>query len=769
MVSGTGNSLRAPRDRRTRLSRSLALAPWLWLAGLGLAGLVPARPAWAAEPKAARSTAGDAREPRAKDKKKLPPVLQHVRQAVAAFRSGDYATVRGELLPLANRGDLKSLKAQDYALYLLGESEALLGEEQQDRRLWQSGAQHLRLVAATADSPLAMLARARLADCARQLGTSAAKEAEAGYREALQSGKSGIDAATVRFRLAELAEQAGRSPEARATLRKLYIEHPLHPLAETALARLHALDADTTLAANEHISRAKNLIQSRRWPEAIAELAALPPDLAPALRDEIEYWTATSFYRMRRNYSGAAQKLLEVAKRMHGESQAEAMFHGARALSRADQDDAAILGYKAVVEAHPKSRFAPEASFLAGWLEYNRSRYEQAIANLQETLRRFSGPFAEEARWYIGLSRYLLADYAAALPELEALSKRSGAAGSKGSYWAAVVLHKLGRKPEAIERWQRLADSQPLGYYGMLARVRLRDEGVNVVLFADAARRSADGLWSWPTPGELRDSPLLREPPLQRVAEMLLVGLDAEASAELRRSESTLIQRYGAAQALPVLLDLYTRAQSYQRPHLLAEVHGAAALRKDPQKVAAARPLWEAVYPLAYRGFIEKYGPSGDNPPRYLYSIMQKESAYNPHDVSYADAIGLLQMIPPTSRRVAEQIGRPYTDDVLYDPEGNIQFGAWYIGRLLKKFKGQVALGAGSFNAGPKAMLRWLMRNGDRPLDEFIELCPYTQTREYMKKLLDIYAHYVYLWDGQEYLPSLQIDKNYLTGDGIDY
>ena len=56
---------------------------------------------------------------------------------------------------------------------------------------------------------------------------------------------------------------------------------------------------------------------------------------------------------------------------------------------------------------------------------------------------------------------------------------------------------------------------------------------------------------------------------------------------------------------------------------------------------------------------------------------MQKESAYNPHDVSYADAIGLLQMIPPTSRRVAQHIDRPYTDDVLYDPEGNIQYGAW--------------------------------------------------------------------------------------------
>jgi soluble lytic murein transglycosylase len=737
-----------------RLARSLLLG----LVALGL-GVCPAA-AIAKRPVAAKAKPKE-KEPR------LPPALQHLRQAVTAFHAGDYAAVRGELLPQVE--GLRALKVADYALYLLGESEALLGDEQADRRLWQSAQQHLRAVAALADSPLALPARARAADCAQKLGKPAAKEAEAGYREVLANAKPSIDSATVRFRLAELAELAGKSPEARAALRKLYVEHPLHPLAETALARLHALDTTTTLAASEHLARAKNLIQNRRWPEAIAELQALPPDLAPALRDEVEYWLGTSFYRMRRNYEGAAHKLLDVAQRMHGESQAEAMFHGARALSRADKDDEAIKGYQAVVVAHPKSHFAPEASFLAGWLQYNRSRYAEAIVNLQDTLKRFSGPFAEEARWYIGLSRYLLGDYAGALPEFEALSKRSGTVAAKGTYWAGVALLKQGLKPAASERWQRLCDSQPLSYYGMLARVRLRDQGGKTTLYADAARRSAEGLPEWPKPGEPVDPKAAADPQLERARQLLSVGLDVEASTELRRVESALTQRYGASHALPVLFELYNRAQSFQRPHLLAEVHGAAALRRDPQKVPAVRPLWEAVYPLAYRAFIEKYGPSGDNPPRYLYSIMQKESAYNPHDVSYADAIGLLQMIPPTSRRVASHLDRPYTDDVLYDPEGNIQYGAWYIGRLLKKFKGQVALGAGSFNAGPAAMIRWLKRHGDRPLDEFIELCPYTQTREYMKKLLDIYAHYVYLWDGQEYLPSLQIDKDYLTGDGIDY
>jgi soluble lytic murein transglycosylase len=188
----------------------------------------------------------------------------------------------------------------------------------------------------------------------------------------------------------------------------------------------------------------------------------------------------------------------------------------------------------------------------------------------------------------------------------------------------------------------------------------------------------------------------------------------------------------------------------------------------DPNSDANARKWWEMVYPRAYRQYIEKYSPTGDDPPYYLYTIMQKESAYNPHDVSYADAIGLLQMIPPTSRRVALRIDSPYTDDVLYDPEGNIRFGAWYIGHLLQKFKGQIALGAGSYNAGPRAMMKWVKMHGARPLDEFIELTPYTQTREYMKKVLDIYSRYLWLYEKQDYLPDNKIDTDYIVND-IDY
>ena len=148
---------------------------------------------------------------------------------------------------------------------------------------------------------------------------------------------------------------------------------------------------------------------------------------------------------------------------------------------------------------------------------------------------------------------------------------------------------------------------------------------------------------------------------------------------------------------------------------------------------------------------------------------MKKESGFNVHDASYADALGLLQMIPPTTRRVARALGIEYSDDLLYDPEGNIRTGSWYIGHLVQKFRGQLPLAAGAYNGGPRAMIRWTKLYGGRPLDEFVELVAYMQTREYIKKVVGIYAHYLWLYDKKSIELPAVVNGDYLADDGIDY
>ena len=669
------------------------------------------------------------------------------------YEQDEFAAAMRELRPLAEA----HLLNHDYALYLLAQSEAMAGHR-------EAALRHFRtLVTQHKRSRFALLALARAADLAFELGHW--DEASQGYRAALHGASPEIELAVARYRLAEIAARGKRTAEAKAGFREVFVEHPEHPLADRALARLQEMDPTAVVMPAERVERARRLSTSRFWQRAIDELALVPADAPARVRDEAEYWIGTTHFRMRHGYEIAATKLAAVADRLDRGRQTEALFHAARAWSRVDQDDRAIAGYKALVERFPHARQAAEASFLMGWLEYNRGAFAAAIPGLTNTLAQYGdSAFADDAHWYLGFSKWLLGDAAGALVEFDWLGRRRGAyEGGKGDYWKGRALERLGRPEAATAAWRELVREYPLSYYGIQARLRLREHGVLVGPFGDSAPRVASV-----TPlGEV-DERFAEDPDVARVDELLKSGLKTAAGAELDREDGDLLKRLGAARALPLLLDRYRKAENFHRVHRLGETYGGAARRVDPHGVPAARGWWEAVYPRAYQAFIEKYGPTGSNPTYYLYTIMQKESAYNPHDVSYADAIGLLQMIPPTSRRVAERIGRPYTDDVLYEPEGNIQFGAWYIGHLLEKFKGQVPLGAGSFNAGPQAMIRWLKLHGTLPLDEFIERCAYTQTREYMKKVVDIYAHYVYLYEKEEYLPGTKIDAAYLDND-IDY
>src|SRR5262249_11708181 len=152
---------------------------------------------------------------------------------------------------------------------------------------------------------------------------------------------------------------------------------------------------------------------------------------------------------------------------------------------------------------------------------------------------------------------------------------------------------------------------------------------------------------------------------------------------------------------------------------------------------------------------------SGGDFDAFLYAIMRKESGFSPHDVSNADARGLLQMIPPTSEHVAAGAGIPFFADELYEPEVNVRLGALYIGSLFKKFGGQVPLAGGAYNAGGHAMARWCEQHGKHPTDEFVELIAFAQTREYAKRVTGLYARYRYLYGPEPYRIPLTVDAKY--------
>lgn len=673
-----------------------------------------------------------------------PAAVAALGQAWTAYQAGDFVRARALAAPLAHA----RLLAKDHAAYIAAQAAFFAGDR-------KTALAAFRELAARKGSRFAAGAAWRIADCLFELGRT--DDARARYAALL--GKPGGDDGVAHFRIALADAEAARTSRAHAGWRRLVVDLPAHPLADAALERLAAAGAPP-LDAAERITRAHALTRARRWTDALAELALVPDNVPAGVRTRRDFALGTTLFKMRRQYARAGELLLSVHERM-GARAAEALFHGARALSRANRDDEAIRWYREVVRKYPRSPQAAEAQFLTGWLEFNRSRPRDALAPLTATLAKYGrSEWADDAIWFLGFSHFLLGEHAAALARFDELARKGGElVGGKGRYWRARSLDALARPDEATTELRQLVGRYPLSWYALLARARLTERGVTVGPFGDATHPRA------PLLGAV-DPALAHTPLLALADELVAAGLGTLASDELRRGESTFLRQHGSARALPALLARYLAAGDFRRPYVLAEGYGRAALGQPPD--GDARAWWEHAYPRAYRTEVERHESLGKNPPYYLYAIMRKESGFNPHDVSYADAIGLMQMIPPTTRRVAATLGLTYDDDLLYDPDKNLQVASWYIGQLGQKFRGQIPFAAGSYNGGPRPIMRWLDQYGDRPLDEVVELAAYTQTREYMKKVTAIYARYLALYAGEDYAQPLTVDRAWRT-DGPDY
>ena len=675
-----------------------------------------------------------------------------------ALRAGDYHESARTLDGLPQRLP----RNRDYALYLLGESLFYDGSYAKARAAFSD-------LAKLHPSHFAGIAAWRVADCQWMQGQRG--EAAAEYRSLLSRKAPGGDPAVARFRLAEFsaekaAPQGGAaSQDASRLYLQVHLDFPAHPLAAEAVKRAAALGAPaaasaeaTALSPRERLRRADKLADGREYQAALDELALLPATLPADLAAERDFAIGIAKYKMRRDYAGAAALLQKVAPQLAGEKAAFAAFHGARALSRIERNDEAIAGYRQVVERYPNSKWAAEAQFRSGWLDINRGRFREALPGLQVTLARYPhSPFADDAAWYLALARHLLGEPTQALralDEYERLAHNNNDAAMRVRYWRARFAAQAGLGDESRRQLRDCVRRSPLGYYGLLAAARLREVGEKVTI-------------EWPTfssPASPGKAVAAHDPVLERAQELLAAGLDGEAGEELGRAEASVLQHLGKAQGPALLLEEYPRMRAFHQALRLAESQGASALGSAP--TGPARFFWQAAYPRAFRDMVEPLASTGGAPDLFVYAIMRKESSFLPHVVSPSDARGLLQLIPATSQEVAKHLGVPLFTDELFDPEVNIRFGAAYLGGLLKRFGEQIALAAGAYNAGSHAMMRWCDQLGSRPLDEFVELVTYDQAREYIKRVLAVYAHYRLLY-GQPFELSLAVNPHY-TRDGIN-
>ena len=130
-----------------------------------------------------------------------------------------------------------------------------------------------------------------------------------------------------------------------------------------------------------------------------------------------------------------------------------------------------------------------------------------------------------------------------------------------------------------------------------------------------------------------------------------------------------------------------------------------------------------------------------------IHAVIRKESAFNSQIVSSAGALGIMQVMPETARKLAEKLKLPFYPDDLKQASYNIKLGSEYIRQQLDKFKGSMVLMLAAYNAGPRPVQRWIATFGDprsAEIDvlEWIEKIPYGETRNYVQRVMENYGVY---------------------------
>ena len=154
-------------------------------------------------------------------------------------------------------------------------------------------------------------------------------------------------------------------------------------------------------------------------------------------------------------------------------------------------------------------------------------------------------------------------------------------------------------------------------------------------------------------------------------------------------------------------------------------------------------------FPTPHREQVVKRAREVGLDPAYVYGLIRQESRFVTEARSGVGASGLMQVMPATAQWTAKRIGlTDYKPHQIAERDTNITIGTAYLKLALDDFEGSMPMAAAAYNAGPGRPRVW--RNG--PVLEapaWIENIPFTETRDYVKKVIANTTQYAALLSGQ--------------------
>lgn len=513
-----------------------------------------------------------------------------------------------------------------------------------------------------------------------------------------------------KFTFAVQLKNSGETGQAIRLLKEVYINAV--PPSNSALKELKMLKADT-FTRDEILKRADMLYEKNNFQRAETEYQnalSLAGDLekdrirfavgmcqfrlkqydkasrifSMVRTPEALYYQGWSFHRM--NDREGFKKAKGELKRYYPDDERLALLllMEAEEFRRAGDLEGAGKNYKEVADNFPQKK--EEALWGTGWMHYTSGNYREAL------------------RYFSQLAGYIKSDNY-----------------YKYLYWNARTHEK-----ETVECQRQKAFSQ-LNIGG-----ECDGEGIGFFSGLPADRSFYGYLIKMRSPASILPQKIEMPKPAKpdgeeydRMEALALLGMRDEAVSEIIDS----LGRRRSRNDFLYLGSIAMRLGEYRRVIALAEKE------TDSEFLPYS-------FPFGFGELIEETAASQDVDKYLVAAVIREESRFDPNIVSWAGAMGLMQLMPATAYKLNKDVKLGLKDrSEIHDVQKNISLGTYYLSKLLRDFR-ELPFVLAAYNAGENNLKRWLEQYDRNDLIEFIENIPYRETRFYVKKVLRSYWQY---------------------------
>jgi len=544
------------------------------------------------------------------------------------------------------------------------------------------------------------------------------------------------------FQLAQgnVALALGQRAAAERDFRQLVLGKPLSTEAQQARSRLVEMGLETSLSTADRRTLAEAYYNGGHYSDAADQYRILAhlPEFDSGLRNAYAAAEAACDWKLKRLTSAKAEALADT----NDEAGARRLY----LLMELARDRDSTSDQQQIVEQlearFPHSQWLAEALYSSGNMYLLKKDYATASSYYGAYASRFpSAKNASAAHWKAGWLSYRLGllDDATRIFDEQISLYPTAAESISALYWRGRLYESRDRNPPmAVANYRAIVRSSPHFFYAQMARQRLAALGNT-----QAADQPQLNRYQPLPPPQLVESFPEASPHLAKARLLANAGLNDYVAREIAADPD-----FGAASALVEAQVYASYGDTFRSLR--------AAKRAIPYSSLAAIPAiplvyWRILFPEPWWSTIKAESAKNNLDPYLVASLIRQESEFDPTAVSYANAWGLMQLLPTTGKQMAHAEGLTrFQTYQLLDPATNLRLGTRYLRQMMDKFGGVQEYALAAYNAGDGRVVDWEAAGPYRGMDEFVESIPITQTREYVQSILrneeiyraiDSYAH----------------------------